>query len=391
MIQPQSQIMANSHLKTSPLSLTGFVWKNLWRRKLRALLTLGGIGMAIGAFVGLVGFSSAFENEWLRIYSSSGTDISVIQQTFLSTSLSESAGTTLKSLPLVAQATPVIYNMMALTTDVNALAYGWKADSYQFDSIKILSGRPFRDGHPEVMMGDLLANDLKKKVGDTLEIQSSLFTVCAIYHGGSGLQADAVIMPLDQLQELSSLQGKVSTFDVRLRSAPAGESTDHYLKRAQAQIEAALPGLRAVPAAERAHNNQFVQLAHASAWGTSSIALLIGILGIANTMAMSVHERTREIGILRALGWNQRQVLILIQLEAAILGLGGGFFGIVFGWCALHVLAALPQTASIVSTSPPVLLLAEALGIAVLAGLIAGALPAWRAARLSPVEALRYD
>jgi putative ABC transport system permease protein len=382
--------MANSHFKPSSLSITRFVWKNLWRRRLRTVLTLCGIGMAIGAFVGLVGFSSAFESEWLRIYSSSGTDIAVIQQTFLNTSMDESAGTKLKSLPLVAQATPVIFNLMDLTTDVNALAYGWKADSYELDSLQILAGQRFRDGHPEVMLGDLLADNLKKKVGDTLEIQSSPFTVCAIYHGGSGLQADAVIMPLDQLQELSSLQGKVSTFDVRLRPAPEGESQERYLKRAQTQIESALPGLHAVPAAERAHNNQFVQLAHASAWGTSSIALLIGILGIANTMAMSVYERTREIGILRALGWKRGQVLILIQLEAAILGLGGGFFGIVFGWCALHLLAALPQTASIVSTSP-VLLLAESLGIAVLAGLIAGALPAWRAAKLSPVEALRSD
>lgn len=383
--------MADSDFKTSPLSLTLFVWKNLWRRRLRTLLTLCGIGMAIGAFVGLVGFSDAFETEWLRIYSSSGTDIAVIQQTFLNTSLSESAGATLNSLPMVAKATPVIFNLMDLTTDVNALAYGWKADSYEFDSMQILSGRRFRDGHPEVMLGDLLADQLKKKVGDTLEIQSSPFTVCAIYHGSSGLQADAVIMPLDELQALSSLQGKVSTFDVRLRPVPAGESQEHYLERAQAEIETALPGLRAVPAAERASNNQFVQLAHASAWGTSSIALLIGILGIANTMAMSVHERTREIGILRALGWNRGHVLLLIQLEAVVLGLGGGFFGIAFGWSGLHLLAALPQTASIVSTSFPVLLLAKALGIAVLAGLIAGAVPAWHAARLSPVEALRYD
>jgi putative ABC transport system permease protein len=383
--------MVKSDLSASPLSLAGFVWKNLWRRRLRTLLTLCGIGVALGAFVGLVGFSNAFENQWLRIYSSSGTDIAVIQQTFLNTSMDESAVRTLKSLPLVAQATPVLFNLMDLTTDVNALVYGWKADNYEFDSLQILSGRPFRNGQPEVMLGDLLAGDLKKKVGDTLEIQGSLFTVCAVYHGGSGLQAAAVIMPLDQLQELSSMQGKVSTFDVRLRPAPAGESPEHYLKRAQAEIEAALPGLHAVPAAERAHHNQFVQLAHASAWGTSSIALLIGIFGIANTMAMSVHERTREIGILRALGWKRGRVLILIQLEAVLLGLGGGFLGIAFGCGALHLLASLPQTASIVSSSPPLLLLAKSLGVAVLAGLIAGALPAWRAAQLSPVEALWHD
>jgi putative ABC transport system permease protein len=347
--------------------------------------------MAIGAFVGLVGFSNAFEQSWLRLYTSSGTDIAIIQQTFLSTSLDESATAKVKALPIVAQAAPMIYNVMDLTPDVNALVYGWKADSYEFESLQLLSGRPFRDGQPEVMLGDVLASTLNKKPGDTLEIQGSPFAVAAIYHGGSALEAGAVIMPLDELQQLSSLQGKVSTIHVRLRPAPAGESPDEYLKRAQAEIEAALPGLRAVPAAERAGNNQFVRLAHASAWGTSSIALLIGILGIANTMAMSVFERTREIGILRALGWKRWQVMVLIQSEASVLGLGGGFLGVAVGFGALHLLAALPQTAGMVSAAVPLSLVAEALGISILAGLIAGALPAWRGAQLSPVEALRHD
>jgi putative ABC transport system permease protein len=240
-----------SEVMASQLSLTGFVWKNLLRRRLRTLLTLCGIGMAIGAFVGLVGFSNAFEHEWLRIYTSSGTDIAVIQQTFLNTSLDESAGAKLKALPIVAQATPMIYNVMDLTPDVNALVYGWKADSYEFESLQLLSGKPFRDGHPEVMLGDLLAANLNKKPGDTLEIQGSPFNITAVYHGGSALEAGAVIMPLDQLQQLSSLQGKVSTIHVRLRPAPAGEAPGEYLKRAQAQIEAALQEY-AVPAEERA-------------------------------------------------------------------------------------------------------------------------------------------
>jgi putative ABC transport system permease protein len=375
----------------SQLSFTGFAWKNLGRRRLRTIMTLCGVGMAIGAFVGLVGFSRAFEHEWMRIYSSSGIDIAVVQQTFLNTTIDESAADKVKGLPVVDQAVPTIYNIMDLTTDVNALVYGWKADSFEFQSIQVLSGRRFVGGQPEVMLGELLANSLNKKVGDTLELQGSAFKVVGIYHGGSALEAAAVIMPLDQLQQLSGMVGKVSTVHVRLKPAPGGELADAYLHRAEAQIEAALPGLRAVPAAERASNNQFVKLAHASAWGTSSIALLIGILGIANTMAMSVFERTREIGVLRALGWNRWQVLFLIELEAVVLGLGGGVLGIFVGWAALHLLAALPQTASIVSASFPVDMLAEALGIAMLAGLAAGVYPAWRGARLAPVEALRHD
>ncbi len=377
--------MANS------LSFTGFVLKNLRRRRLRTLLTLTGIGMAVGAFVGLVGFSSAFQQQWMRIYSSSGTDISVIQGTFLNTTLDESATAKLRELPVVAQASPAIYNLMDVTPEVNALVYGWNADAFQLDSLQILTGQRFSDGQREVMLGDLLAQDLNKKPGDTIDLQGTQFKVTAIYHGASTLEAAAVIMPLDQLQQLSGMGGKVSTIDVRLRPAPAGEAPVKYLKRAQAEIQAAVPGVRAVPAAERASDNQFVKLAQASAWGTSLLALLIGILGIANTMAMSVFERTREIGILRALGWKRWQVLAHIEVEAVLLGLGGGLLGIVLGWCALRVLASLPQTASFFAATLHWPLLAEAVGIAILSGLIAGALPAWRAGQLSPVDALRHD
>ncbi len=373
------------------LTFTGFVWKNLRRRRLRTLLTLCGIGMAVGAFVGLVGFSRAFEQQWLRIYSSSGIDVTVVQGTFVNTSLNESAAAVIGRLPVVAEAAPMSFNVMDLTPDVTALVYGWQANSFEFGSLQILAGHRFRDGQPEVMLGDLLAHDLKKKPGDTLEIQGTQFTVTGIYHGASALEADALIMPLDQMQQLTSLQGKASTVHVRLRPAPPGEPWDQYMKHAEAQIEAALPGLRAMPAEERASNNQIVKMAHASAWGTSALAIIIGILGIANTMVMSVFERTKEIGILRAMGWKRWQILALIQFEAAALGLGGGFLGIALGWSALRVLSSLPQTGSLVSASVQWPLLAEAVGIAVLAGLIAGAVPAWRAGKLSPMEALRHD
>jgi putative ABC transport system permease protein len=375
----------------SRLSFMGFVLRNLLRRRLRTLLSLSGIGMAVGAFVGLVGFSSAFAQQWYRIYSSTGTDIAVIHGTFLNSSLNASAAEKLRDLPVVAQASPTIFNLMDLTPDVNALAYGWQADSYEFDSLRILAGHRFQGDGREVMLGDMLAQDLKKSPGDTLDIQGTPFTVTGIYHGASSLEADAVIMPLGQLQQITGMPGKASTIDVRLRPAPPGESPARYLKQAEAEIEAALPGMRAIPAAERASDNQFVKLAHASAWGTSSLALIIGILGIANTMAMSVFERTKEIGILRALGWKRWQVMAHIELEAIALGVCGGFLGIAFGWCALRVLASLPDTASLVSASVRWPLLAEALGIAVFAGLIAGAVPAWRASQLSPVDALRCD
>jgi putative ABC transport system permease protein len=224
-----------------------------------------------------------------------------------------------------------------------------------------------------------------------VEIQGATFQVVGIFRGGSALEVGAAIMPLDQLQRLTDLTGKVTAFHVRLRQPAGGESHQALIQRARATIEAAVPGLKAVPAGDRARNNQLVVLARSTAWGTSLIALFIGALGIANTMAMSVFERTREIGILRALGWKRLRVMKLILIEAAVLGLVGGCLGIAGGWLALRVLAALPATASFVTPVVPFRQGVESLCIAVLIGLSAGMAPAWRASRLSPVEALRYE
>jgi len=178
---------------------------------------------------------------------------------------------------------------------------------------------------------------------------------------------------------------------VRLRPPPAGQTAEEHVRQARAAIESAMPGLKAVPAGERAHNNQFVSFARSIAWGTSLIALLVGALGIANTMAMAVFERTREIGILRALGWRHWRVIELVQLEAAALGLAGGVVGLAGGWAAQRQLASLPMTANKARGRISVPHAVLALVIAVAIGLAAGAVPAWRASRLSPVEALRHD
>jgi len=166
--------------------------------------------MAIGAFVALVGFSRSFEQEWLRMYESSGTDIAVVQKTFLNTSVDESVGAKLTALPDVAKAAPMILNMMDLTPEVNALAYGWEADSFEFDGLTFKSGRRFRDGQPEIILGDLLASDLDKKTGDTLEIQGSKFTVTGIYHGGSALEAGAMVLLAPDLVTRISLSRSIS-------------------------------------------------------------------------------------------------------------------------------------------------------------------------------------
>jgi putative ABC transport system permease protein len=373
------------------MSLFRIALRNILRRRLRTALTLCGVAVGIAAFVALVGFSRSFEREWLRAYQSAGTDIAVVQKTFINTSVDIGVGPKLRALPEVADVVPMILNMMDLTPEVNALVYAWPSNCYEMDSLTVSQGRRFQDDKAEVMLGEVLAENLGKKVGDTLELQGAPFRVVGVFRGGSAFETGSALLPLGQLQKLADLGDKVSAFHVRLRPAGPGESEQQHIQKARASIEAALPGLKAVPAGERAQNNQLATLARSTAWGTSLIALLIGALGIANTMAMSVFERTREIGVLRALGWRRWRVMKLILMEAAALGFVGGVLGLAAGLAGLRILSVLPATASIAQASIPVLHALDALVIAVAIGLAAGFIPALRGARLTPVEALRYE
>jgi putative ABC transport system permease protein len=110
-----------------------------------------------------------------------------------------------------------------------------------------------------------------------------------------------------------------------------------------------------------------------------------------NTMVMSVFERTREIGVLRALGWRKRQIMLLILRESLALSLLGGLVGLLTGIAVIGLLNTLPFLAGFVKARFSVDLFGQALITALVLGAIGGIYPAWRASRLQPVEALRYE
>jgi ABC-type antimicrobial peptide transport system permease subunit len=127
------------------------------------------------------------------------------------------------------------------------------------------------------------------------------------------------------------------------------------------------------------------------AWGLAGLALVIGGVGMMNAQLMAVSERTREIGVLRAVGWSRRRVLFLILSEALAVGLLGGILGMVLGWLAVRAMGnsgAFFGTAAS-SLSPDLIL--QVLLLVGLFGVVAGLYPAYRASRLAPVEALSYE
>jgi putative ABC transport system permease protein len=123
----------------------------------------------------------------------------------------------------------------------------------------------------------------------------------------------------------------------------------------------------------------------------SFMALLVGGVGVLNTMLMAVFERTREIGVLRSLGWRRRAILGLILREALWLGLLGGVVGIGVAYGLVTLLNNEPTIGSMLTALWGWEALARALTVALLLGLLGGLYPAFRATRMQPVEALRYE
>jgi putative ABC transport system permease protein len=119
----------------------------------------------------------------------------------------------------------------------------------------------------------------------------------------------------------------------------------------------------------------------------TAVGVSIAVLSVVNTMLMSVTERSVEFGILRANGWRERDIMQLVTCESTILGLVGGVLGALGGWAAVQVVNAVWPLKAHLFASPR--LLASSVLFATLLGVIGGFYPAWRAARLSPMEAIR--
>lgn len=126
----------------------------------------------------------------------------------------------------------------------------------------------------------------------------------------------------------------------------------------------------------------------------AAVSLLVGAVGIANTMFTSVLEKTKEIGVMKAIGAKNKDIMMIFLLNSALVGLVGGLIGISLGWI---ISIALPNFLTSIGpgisikTVMPMKLLVEAILVSVIIGMIAGAIPAYRASKLKPVDALRYE
>jgi putative ABC transport system permease protein len=157
------------------------------------------------------------------------------------------------------------------------------------------------------------------------------------------------------------------------------------------QINTRFPGVYAATSGEFASEMPDMKSSTAMLNAISLLAILVGGVGVLNTMLMSVLERTREIGVLRALGWRRRSVMGLILREALLIGLLGGLAGVLIAFGLAGLMRLNTALGSWVDPVWTVGVFLRVIGVALLLGAMGGLYPAYRATRLPPVEALRYE
>ncbi len=362
--------------------------RNIFRRKTRSILTIIGITIGIAAVVSLVSISQGFVATWVDMLETRGTHITCLKRhasdIFLSV-LDENMMKEVEKLPHVEAVAGTLVDMTTVDDKPMTIIYGFEAGTFVMDHVEILRGRFEPDLNKNtIMLGTGLADYLKKDVGDYVDMEADVFDITGVYDAGNFVENSGAIMPLKALQNIMSRQGVVTAYNIRLQDPT---KVDDVI----AQIHSRYPNIIAMGVEETVRTNDGVKIARATAWGTSILALIVGAIGVMNTMFMSVFERTREIGILKALGWRKTRILRMIMAESLIISVIGWICGSLLGLLAVNVINALPNVKGMLYADFGLLLFIKAFAVAVSLGFLGAIYPAAWGASISPMEAIRHE
>ena len=295
------------------------------------------------------------------------------------------------------------------TFDLHYIIWGIPLNSsldeeYHVQPIDIIEGRELQEGDDSaVLIGEELKDYFGAGVGDTINIEGTDFQVVGIYSSSS--LEKKVYMSLPDAQRLLDLQGKVSDFSVYAESLPAVDDVVAKIKSRHPSLSVNAYKDQAQQSTEYIQKQQKgimerldTDLSQIQTLGTriTLVSGIIGVLLIFGMMFYTVRERTKEIGILKALGFSNRDVLKQFIFEGMGIGLIGGLIGLAIAGATASVLGSwLLNPAETLETSVPISLNLQlmliGLGTAILFGALGSLYPAWRASHVSPMEALRHE
>lgn len=393
---------------------------NLRKRRVRSWLTILGIFIGITAIVAFISLGQGLQNyideqfqqigsNIIIVMGKAGPVVSPIASYISSKPLTWDDVDLIEKVPGVDLASPLIM----LATDVtyskkkqSLFVYGMEPQDFdslfgQLSSFKIVEGRQLKESDKYeatigAKFGDLF--DKKISVGNKIEIMGEKFSIVGIFKPVGNSQDDsAIYIPNKAMKEIVERPEIVSMIYVKTEGADP-ELVAERIKEKMRKDRNEKEGEESFSVSTSQQLievfNSILNVVSAVFIGIASISLFVGGIGIMNTMYTAVLERTREIGIMKAVGAKNTDVLLIFLIESGMLGLVGGFLGLTAGMgISKLVELAIVQFYGVILlkiTFNPILMISVLL-FSFIVGALSGVMPAVQASRLSPVEALRHE
>lgn len=384
--------------------LARLAWLNITRRPGRALLTIIGVAVGMTAVVGMLGLSHAVRSGIEAQLSRLGHDLVLVLPGGASDLSPESSmeleldalqnvegvaqygGLWRRSLPISVgdqRGFLMVLGLSPATFD--------QADRF-FDDFALADGRIPQGAH-ETVLSDGAAEDLGLSTGETFAIQDREFSVSGILAPSDSDELQGAL--LIRLETLWTLADASSTMSLAWARAADGGDVQAVAERVEATLQGQGSSIQVQTSARISQVvNTVLRGLTTALTAIAGLALLVGAVGLANTMSTAVVERTREIGVFMSVGARRRQIALLYILEAGMLGLIGGVVGVVVGLgLALSLASVIGSVGGGLAMGSP--LSASTIVLALVGSIVIGGLAGWwparRAASLPPVQALRHE
>ncbi|HWO93173.1 MAG TPA: ABC transporter permease [Dehalococcoidia bacterium] len=366
--------------------------RNVLTRKARTLLTGMAIAVSIMTVLTMGVLTESLERTATSIMETGQADFTIAQKgvsDILNSALDEEEVARVAEYEGVTAAVGVLLAIDELDADHPFfLQIGIEPDQLAAFGVTVIEGRSYaRTAEDEILLGYRAARDLDKAVGDTIVIDDDTYRIVGLFSTGQVYGDSGAMLPLTTLQAREQKPGNVTLLFVQTEDKDP-EAIDSLRTR----MEDDLPLLStARTATEFGKLDRNLALISAADSGVTIMALVIGGVIVMNTMMMSVFERTREFGVLRAIGWSRWRILFDVLGEAILIALIGAGLGVGLGFLAIRGLNEAPELVGVFHAHYTTGVFARAVALAIGMAIVGGLYPGVRAALLRPMEALRHE
>jgi putative ABC transport system permease protein len=365
--------------------MAAIIRTNLLRRSARTVLTASGIAVGVATIVALLSFTQGLKQTAAGFVHLGGSDLGVFQANVsdpTASVLPQSLAGRLQRQPQIARATPLLLIVEGIKANPAAVVFGADPAGFFARGLVLVDGARPPSWSRQLLLGDRLAAQLRLRPGGALAIGGSRFAVAGVYHSGILFEDSGAVVSLGEAQRFARRPGEATDIVVELAAGvtPA---------RAQRMITGRFPGTQVISdpqQALRAGTNS--TLISKAVLVIVVIALIVGAISVANTMAMSILERQRELGLLSTVGWSPTRVASLILGEGVAVSVLGAAVGLLFGVIGGGLLVRALGVSSYVSPAVTAWGLGRGLLVGVAIGVLGGIYPAWRVTRMTPLRAL---